>query len=82
MTTLARTRLSRVCKVFLLQVDISQIMVDEGDEPNPLVDLFGSEALSSEDAGDIDFLAMQADAATGGDEDVGIVEGVLEVGRP
>jgi hypothetical protein len=63
----------------LLQVDVSQIIVDEGDEPNAVIDLLDAEALSGEDVRDIDFLAVHADAAAGGDEDVAVVEGVGEV---
>jgi len=58
---------------FLLQV------VDAGDEPNSLVD---TDALSGEDGGDIDFLTIETDRATGGDADVAVVEGIIEVGRP
>ena len=71
----------------LLQIDISQIIVDEADEPNSLVDLLDAEALSGQDSGDVDFLSVDADTATGGDEDVAVVEGIIEVrqadkGRP
>jgi hypothetical protein len=59
----------------LFQVDIAQIIVDEADEPNSLVDLLDAEALSGQDGGDADFLAVDADTATGGDEDVAVVEG-------
>ena len=63
----------------LLQIDISQIIVDEADEPNSLVDLLDAEALSGEDGGDVDFLSVDADTAAGGDEDVAVVEGIIEV---
>jgi hypothetical protein len=33
----------------LLQIDIAQIIVDEGDEPNPLVDFLDTEARSGKD---------------------------------
>jgi len=59
----------------LFQVDIAQIIVDEADEPNSLVDFLDAEALSGQDGGDVDFLAVDADTATGGDEDVAVVEG-------
>jgi hypothetical protein len=38
-------------QVFLLQVDVSEIVVDEGDEPNAVIDLLYPEALSGEDGG-------------------------------
>jgi hypothetical protein len=63
----------------LLQVDISEIIVDEGYEPNSLVNLLDAELLSGEDGGDIDFLSVDADTAAGCDEDVAVVEGILEV---
>jgi hypothetical protein len=54
----------------LLQIDIAQIIVDEADEPNSLVDLLDAEALSGQDGRDVDFLSVDADTATGGDEDI------------
>jgi hypothetical protein len=54
----------------LLQVDISQIIVDEADEPNSLVDFVDAEPLSGQDGRDVDFLSVDADTAAGGDEDV------------
>ena len=53
-------------------------VVDAGDEPNSLVELLIARP-RSEDGGDIDFLTMQTDRATGGDEDVAVVEGIIEV---
>ena len=38
--------LSIVCNVFLLQVDVSQIIVDEAYEPNAIVDLLYSQFLA------------------------------------
>ena len=66
-------------QVSLFQVDIAQIIVDEGDEPNSLVDLLDAEPLSSEDGGDIDFLSVDADTAASWDEDVAVVEGIIEI---
>jgi hypothetical protein len=74
---LGRNGLSRGRKVSLLQVDISQIIVDEADEPNSLVDFLDAEALSGEGGGAIDFLSIDADTAAGGDEDVAVVEGII-----
>jgi len=65
----------------LLQIDIAQIIVDEGDEPNSLVDFLDAEPLSGQDSRDVDFLSVDADTAAGGDEDVAVVEGVFEVGE-
>jgi hypothetical protein len=38
--------LSRGLQGFLLQVDIAEIVVHEGDEPNAVIDFFDSEALA------------------------------------
>jgi hypothetical protein len=59
---------------FLLQVEVSEIVAHEACEPNDLVDLPDSEALTCEHGRDVDFLSVQADAAAGGDENVAIVE--------
>jgi hypothetical protein len=53
--------------------------VHEAYEPNAFVDLFDSEGMAGEDGRDIDFLAVQADATAGGDQDIAVVEGVGEV---
>jgi hypothetical protein len=62
---------------FLFQVDISQIIVDEADEPNSLVDLLDAEPLSGQDGGEVDFLSVDADTAAGGDEDVALAAALL-----
>jgi hypothetical protein len=48
---------------FLLQIEISRIIVHEADEPNALVEVPDAEFLASQRAGDVDPLAMQAEAA-------------------
>ena len=63
----------------LLQIDISEIIVHEGDEPNAFVDFLDAEPLSCEHGRDVDLLAMHADAATGGDEDITVMEGIGEL---
>jgi hypothetical protein len=73
-TTWAQTGCRRVAR-FSVPSRYSQIIVDEADEPNSLVHLLDAEALSGQDGGDVDFLAVDADTATGGDEDVAVVEG-------
>jgi hypothetical protein len=47
----------------LLQVDVAEIIGDEADEPNALVDFLAAETLSGQHGGDVDLLAVQADAA-------------------
>jgi hypothetical protein len=58
----------------LLQVEVSEIVVHEGDEPDAVIDFFDSEGLACEDGGDVDFLAVQADAAAGRDENIAVME--------
>jgi hypothetical protein len=58
----------------LLQVEVSEIIVHEADEPNVVVDLLDSQFLASQHGWDVDPLAMQGEAATGDDDDVAIVE--------
>jgi hypothetical protein len=55
--------LSRGCKVFCSRSKY-QIVVHEACEPNALVDLLDAELLASQHDGDVDSLAMQAEAAT------------------
>ena len=66
---------------FLLEIDEAEIVVHEADDPNAVVDLLDAEALTGEHGRDVDALAMQADAATVGDEDVAVVQRVCEVGQ-
>ena len=66
---------------FLLQVEVSEIIVHEACEPNAVIDLLDAEFLASQHGGDVDPLAMQAEAATGGDDDVTIVERIGQFGQ-
>jgi hypothetical protein len=59
---------------FLLQVEISKIIVHEADEPNALVDFLDTELLACQHGEDVDPLAMQAASSAGGDDDVTIME--------
>ena len=53
----------------------------EADEPDAVVDFLDAEPLAGEHGRDVDFLAMQADAAAGGDEDVAVVERIGQFGQ-
>jgi len=66
---------------FLLQVEISQIIVHEADEPNAVVDLLDAESLTSQHGGDVDPLAMQAEPSAGGDENVAVMERIGQFGQ-
>src|ERR1700757_2492832 len=72
--------LSRGCKV-MLQIEISEIVVAEADEPDAVVDFPDAEAPACEHGGDVDPLAVQADAAAGGDENVAVVERIGQFGH-
>jgi hypothetical protein len=52
-------------------------MMHEADEPNAVVDFLDTELLSREHGGEVDPLAMQAEAAAGGDDDVAIAVRIL-----
>ena len=66
---------------FLLQVEVSKIIVHEACEPNALVDLLDAEFLAGQHGRDVDPLAMQAEAAASGDDDVTIVERIGQFGQ-
>ena len=61
------------------EVDITEIIVHEGDEPNAAVDVFDSEGRASTHLRDVDLLAVHADASAG--EDISVVEGIVEFGQ-
>jgi hypothetical protein len=61
---------------FLLQVDVTEIVVHEADDPDTFVDLLDVDALTGEDGRDVDSLAVHADAAAGGDQHFALVQGV------
>ena len=62
-------------------VEVAEIMVHEGDEPNVLAYLLNSDALAGEDDAEIDLLPIEADAAACGDGDGLVVERVAELGQ-
>ena len=59
---------------FLLQVEVSQIVVHEADEPNAVVDFLDTEFLAGQHRRDVDPLAMQAEPSASGDEYIAIME--------
>ena len=66
---------------FLLQVEVSKIIVHEAGEPNAVVDFLDAEFLTREHVRDVDALAMQAEPSTGGDEKFAIVEWIARLGQ-
>jgi hypothetical protein len=65
---------------FLLQVEVSEIIVHEAGEPNAVVDLLDAEFLAGQYGRDVDPFAMQAEASTGGDKNLAIVERIVRQG--
>jgi hypothetical protein len=73
----------------LLQVDVTEIVAHEADDPNAIVDFLATESLAGQDGRDVDLFAMHADAAmrphavmrSCGDEDIAIVERVGDLGQ-
>jgi hypothetical protein len=61
---------------FLLQVEVSEIIAHEADEPNAVVDLLDAESLARQHGRDVDFLATQAEASASGHQNVAVVERV------
>lgn len=59
-----------------LQVDVSELVAHEADEPNAGVDLAQSEALAGEDRRDDDLSAMQTDGAVAGGDKGEVVQGI------
>ena len=62
-----------------LVVEVSQIIIHKADQPNPLVGLFDSDGLASEDLAEIDLLPVEADAAAGCDGGSPVMEWVIDV---
>ena len=56
--------LSRGLQGFLLQVEVTEIVVHEADEPNAIVDFLDAEFLAGQHGGDIDPLATGAKETT------------------
>src|ERR1700747_848507 len=65
----------------LLQVDIAQIIIHEADEPNALVDLLEAKRLTGKNHGDVDLLAVQANAPASRDENFAIMERISQLGQ-
>jgi hypothetical protein len=65
----------------LLQVEVSEIVAHEADDPNSVVDFFDADALAGEHGRDVNLLAIQADAAAGGDQELPIVEWIVTLLR-
>src|SRR5579872_4479194 len=61
-----------------LQIDITEVVIHEADEPDAVVDFFDADGLSGQTSAEIDFLAIKAEPAAVGDNDRLVVKGVVE----
>src|SRR4051794_36991297 len=64
-----------------LVVEIAEIVIHEGDEPDILAHLFDADLLPSKYDAEIDFLPIEADAPARRHGDSLVVEWVVEVGQ-
>ena len=49
---------------FLLQIDVTKIIIHKRDQPNTFLDFFETDSLPGEDGAEVDLFAVQADAST------------------
>jgi hypothetical protein len=66
----------------LLQIDVTEIIVHKGDQPNTVVDLFDADRLTCERSAEIYFLLKNADPSAAGDKNCPIVERIGEFSCP
>jgi hypothetical protein len=59
-----------------LQIDITEIVVHKGQEPDTVIDLFDAHSLTCERGAEVDFLFVNADSSAAGDQSGAIVEGI------
>src|SRR5262249_43701433 len=62
-----------------LQIEVPQIIIHKADQPYVVVNLLDADGLSSKDLAEINFFVAQTDAATAGDHDGFVVEGIVDV---
>jgi hypothetical protein len=60
-------------------VEVAQVVVHEADEPDVVIDLFDSDIVTREDTAEVDFAAVEADAAALSDCQSAIVERVRQL---
>jgi len=68
----------KVLQNLLLQIDVTEIVVHEADQPNSVVDLFDAHGLNGERSAEVYFLFVNADSSAAGDESCPIVEQIGE----
>jgi hypothetical protein len=70
--------LSRGCRVFLLQIDVPEIVLHKAEQPNTFFDLLDTDSLASKDRAEVDFFAVETNAPAAGDVDSLVVKRVVE----
>jgi hypothetical protein len=75
----ARKRTSTPLRRSRRRVEIPQVIIHEGDEPNVVTHLLGADVLASEYCAEIYFLPIEADAAACGHSDGLVVERVIDL---
>jgi len=63
---------------FFLQIDITEIVIHEADEPDAVVDFLDADGLAGQAGAYVDFFAIEAQTAAVGDDDSLVVERVDE----
>jgi hypothetical protein len=59
---------------FLLKIDVTEIVVHKGHQPDAIVDLLDSDSLTRQRSAEIDFLLVDADSSAAGDKSCPILE--------
>jgi hypothetical protein len=59
-------------------IEVAQVVVNEGEQPYLVADLFDSDALSGKHLAEVDSAFANADAPAMGDRDGAVVEWVME----
>src|SRR5215469_7574985 len=65
-----------------LQIEVPQIIIRKTHQPEVIVNLLDADGLSRKDPAEIDCFVAQTDAATAGDHDGFVVEGIVDVRQP
>ena len=66
---------------FFFQVDVSEVVAHEADQPDPVFDFADADGLSGEGFGKVDFLSVKTDAATAGDHHGAVMKRVMRLGE-
>ena len=64
-----------------LQVEVTQIILHEADQPDIFVNFLDADSLSGEDLAEVDFLVAQTNRAAAGNHDGFVVEGIIDIGQ-